>query len=224
MVESRAQRILQKLQIVFGIPEHHFPNSNSFKILITTIISQNTSDTNTEKAVENLSKEFMIEPVVLANASSVRIEECLKVAGLYKIKTKVIKRVSRVILEQYEGSLDTILSLPLEEARESLLKLSGIGSKTADVVLLFAAGKPTIPVDTHVNRVLKRLGLVDPRADYEAVRTSLQMLYDPRDYFHIHVLLIMHGRKWCKARNPLCDRCPINEFCQCALHRRQVTK
>lgn len=223
MVESLAQRILQRLQTVFKIPKHYPPISSSFKILITTIISQNTSDINTEKAIENLSKKFMIEPTVLADAPSAQIEECLKVAGLYKTKTKVIKYVSRVILEQYGGSLDTVLSLPLEKARESLLKLPGIGPKTADVVLLFAAGKPTIPVDTHVNRVSKRLGLVDPRADYEAVRASLQMLYDPKDYFYVHVLLIMHGRKWCKARSPLCDRCPISEFCQCALHCRRVT-
>ena len=100
------------------------------------------------------------------------------------------------------------------EARKELMLLPGVGPKTADVVLLFAAKKPTVPVDTHVNRVSRRLGLAPAKGgDYEVVRQSLQSSYDPQDYLAVHVLLISHGRKFCRARFPFCDICPLNELC-----------
>jgi endonuclease-3 len=105
------------------------------------------------------------------------------------------------------------LSLPLEEARKVLTQFSGIGLKTADVVLLFSAKQPTIPVDTHVNRVAKRLGFAPVNGDYEAVRKTLQLLYNPSEYLAVHVLLIAHGRKYCKAVRPLCEVCPVNMYC-----------
>ncbi|MCK4475058.1 endonuclease III, partial [Candidatus Bathyarchaeota archaeon] len=94
-----------------------------------------------------------------------------------------------------------------------LLQLPGVGPKTADVVLLFCADKPTIPVDTHVNRVSKRLGLAPNDREYETVRKSLQSLYNPKDYLTIHVVLILLGRKYCKAGKPLCRECPVNMLC-----------
>jgi len=106
-----------------------------------------------------------------------------------------------------------ILSLPLEEARKTLIQMPGIGPKTADVVLLFSAEKPTIPVDTHVNRVAKRLGFAPENGDYEAIRANLQSLYNPQDYLAVHVLLIAHGRSYCKARRPFCEQCPVNNHC-----------
>jgi endonuclease-3 len=137
----------------------------------------------------------------------------LKVAGLYRNKAKTIKQISKIILEKFHGNLKPILSLPFEEARKTLLQLPGVGPKTADVVLLFCSGKPTIPVDTHVNRVTKRLGLAPEDGDYETVRKSLHSLYDPKDYLAVHVLLISLGRKYCKAMNPKCKQCPINTLC-----------
>jgi endonuclease-3 len=79
--------------------------------------------------------------------------------------------------------------------------------------LLFSAGQSTIPVDTHVNRVAKRLGFAPANGDYDAVRESLQALYEQRDYLAVHVLLIVHGRRYCKARRPLCEQCPVNMHC-----------
>jgi endonuclease-3 len=109
--------------------------------------------------------------------------------------------------------LKSILSPPIEEARETLMQFPGVGPKTADVVLLFCAKQNTIPVDTHVNRVSKRLGLAPAKGNYEAVRRALQSIYDPKDYLAVHVLLILHGKKYCKARVPLCKECPINMCC-----------
>jgi endonuclease-3 len=213
MAENRPEKILRILRKTFTMPKWISSDNDPFKTLIVTIISQNTSDRNTAKAFENLSNKFKMTPEALANAETDQIEECLKVGGLYKNKAKTIKQISKIILEEYHGDLEPILSLPLEEARETLMQLPGVGPKTADVMLLFCAERPTIPVDTHVNRVSKRLGLAPADADYEAVREALQTTYNPKDYLAVHVLLISHGRKYCKARIPLCKECPIKMLC-----------
>jgi len=214
MAKKRAEKILRTLQKTFTSPKSITSNRNPFKTLIVTIISQNTAGKNTAKAFENLSKQFQITPEALANAETNKIEECLKVAGLYRNKAKTIKQVSEIIMENFQGDLTQVLSMPFEEARKALLQLPGVGPKTADVVLLFCAETPTIPVDTHVNRVSKRLGLAPKNGDYEAIRKSLQELYDPKDYLSIHILLISLGRIYCKARNPLCRQCPVNMLCR----------
>ena len=213
MAENRSEKILKILRGTFTLPKWTTSNDDPFKTLIVTMISQNTADKNTERAFENLSNRFKIVPEVLANAATSQIEGCLKVGGLYRNKTKTMKQTSKILLEKYDGNLNRILRLPLEEARKTLLQLPGVGPKTADVVLLFGAQKPTIPVDTHVNRVSKRLGLAPAKGNYEDVRKALQSLYDPRDYATVHVLLILHGRKYCKARTPLCRQCPIKVLC-----------
>jgi endonuclease-3 len=213
MSENRALKILQALRKTFTMPGWVSSNRNPFETLIVTIISQNTADRNTAKAFGNLSKRFQITPEALANAETSQIEECLKVAGLYRNKAKTIKQTSKIILENFHGTLKPILSLPFENARKTLLQLPGVGPKTADVLLLFCSENPVIPVDTHVNRVAKRLGLAPQNGDYETVRSSLQSLYHPKDYLAVHILLILLGRKYCKARNPLCKQCPVNAFC-----------
>jgi endonuclease-3 len=213
MDEKRASAVLAILRRTFTMPKWTKAKRKPFETLIVTIISQNTADRNTARAFERLSKRFEIKPEVLAKAETSQIEESLKTAGLYRNKAKTIKQVSQIILEKFHASLQPILSLPLEEARKTLMALPGVGPKTADVVLLFSAKQPTIPVDTHVNRVAKRLGFAPANGDYDAVRTSLQSLYNPHDYLAVHVLLIAHGRRYCKARRPLCKQCPVNIHC-----------
>jgi endonuclease-3 len=144
------------------------------------------------------------------------IEKAIKIGGLYRNKSRVIKELSRVIVEKFDGTLNFVYSLPLEEARKLLMALPGIGPKTADVILLFSANRPVLPVDTHVNRVSKRLGLVASNADYERIRQTLESFYSPKDYLAAHLLLIMLGRKYCKARNPLHGSCPVNMLCPSA--------
>ncbi|MGC8997858.1 MAG: endonuclease III domain-containing protein [Candidatus Bathyarchaeia archaeon] len=213
MDREKAEKILQILRENFTLPKWVSENHNPFETLIITIISQNTSDRNTEKAFAKLSMTLPITPKALAGAETSKIEECLKVAGLYRNKARIIKQVSKIILEEFGGKLETILALPFEKARERLMLLPGVGPKTADVLLLFSANKPTIPVDTHVKRVSKRLGLAPANGSYDSVRESLQRLYKPEDYFEVHILLILLGRKYCKARKPLCKPCPVKMLC-----------
>jgi len=213
VVKNRAPKILHLLQKNFSIPQWASSTRDPFQTLIITVLSQATADKNTARAFKNLSRRFSITPGALAKASVEEIENAIRVGGLYRNKSRVIKAIAHVILEQFNGSLDFIYSLPFEEARKILLKIPGVGPKTADVVLLFCAGKPTVPVDTHVNRVSKRLGLASPKADYEGVRRALETLYLPDDYLPVHLLFISLGRKYCKARKPLCGLCPVKTLC-----------
>jgi endonuclease-3 len=213
MAETRAATVLQILRQTLAMPAWSKSKSDPFETLIVTIISQNTADRNTARAFEHLSKRFEIAPEALANAETSQVEACIRAAGLYKSKAKTIKNVSKALVEDFHGTLAPILSLPLEEARKALTQFYGIGPKTADVVLLFSAKQPTIPVDTHVNRVTKRLGFAPENGNYEAVRKNLQLLYKPNDYLAVHVLFIAHGRKYCKARRPVCTQCPVNMHC-----------
>jgi endonuclease-3 len=168
---------------------------------------------NAGEAFGKLSEKYQITPEALANADVKKIEEALRIAGLYRNKAKTIVKISRIVLREFDGSLDFVYSMPFEEARKTLMSLPGVGPKTTDVVLLFSARKHTIPVDTHVNRVSKRLGLTPEKGGYEEVRMSLQSLFAPEDYLAVHVLLIALGRRYCRALNPICIQCSVGELC-----------
>ncbi len=215
--KSRAREILKILKEHFPVPEISEACGDPFKVLVRTIISQSTAEVNTKRAFKRLSAKMSITPRSLAEANVKDIEDALRVAGLYRNKSIILKKVSSIILEKFGGSLDFIYSLSLNEAREKLLSLPGVGPKTADIILLFCARKPVLPVDTHVSRVSIRLGLTSKgERGYEAVRRRLEKLYAPEDYFSVHMLFIALGRGFCRALRPLCASCPVNGLCPSA--------
>jgi len=213
---KRANEILRILKDNFSVPRLSNIVSDPFKVLVRTIISQSTADVNTRRAYENLSRKMLITPKRLAEADVEEIKDALKVAGLYRNKSRVLKEIASQVLERFNGSIDFVYSLPLDEARDRLMNLPGVGPKTADIVLLFCAQRPTLPVDTHVGRVSKRLGFASSNADYEGVRSALQRLYQPDEYFEAHMLFIALGRSYCKAQRPLHASCPVNKLCPSA--------
>jgi endonuclease-3 len=213
VTDNRALTVLGILKETLALPNWTKNRPDPFETLITTIISQNTADKNTAQAYAMLSQKFKVTPKALAEAPLDEIEAAIRSAGLYKNKAQAIHQAAQDILEKYGGTLQPILQMPLEDARKALMAFVGVGPKTADVTLLFSAGQPTIPVDTHVNRVSKRLGFAPAKGDYEAVHSSLQTLFPPADYLAVHLLLIEHGRKTCKAQHPRCKQCPINAYC-----------
>jgi endonuclease-3 len=214
--KERTQKVLQILSKEFGVPEISSSRLEPFQTLVKTILSQATNDHNRDRAYANLAKKCKIDPEALANADVRELEEAIRVGGLYRNKARKIKELSRTVCTQFHGSLGFIFSEPLEKGRELLMSIPGVGPKTADVVLLFCAKKPTVPVDTHVSRVSRRLGLAPLKASYEGIRGSLESLYQPRDYLAVHLLLISLGRRFCKARNPLHKPCPVNALCPTA--------
>ena len=188
-----------------------------FDTLIQTILSQNTNDRNSDAAMKTLRKRYKVTPRVLAKAKMRELIPCIRSAGLYKSKSRHIIEVSKIIREQYNSSLDSILELPYSEAKEKLMTFPGVGPKTADIVLAFNAKHPVIPVDTHIARVTKRLGIAPQKADYERIRTNLESLIPEPDRIAVHLSIIEFGRKICKAPRPKCQICQLNKTCPSSL-------
>jgi len=206
------ERILGLLTSRYG--SHNWQSSQSpLVVLIQTILSQNTSDINSGQAFESLLTSFSsFEDVATAEVDE--IATSIRVGGLGNIKAKRIKQVlNEIKQEQGELDLSFLNQLPLAEARNWLRQLPGVGTKTANCVLLFSLGRPALPVDTHISRVAKRLGFVDSRASVERAHELLESLVPHGDVYQFHTLMIEHGRKACKARRPRCTRCVLWELC-----------
>jgi len=186
---------------------------NPFRLLIATVLSQNTSDVNSIRAYRLLSESIGIAPEKIVKAPLRDLKKAIRPAGLFNVRARGLKELSRVVLRNYMGELSWIYTLPLGEARKRLIELPHVGPKTADVVLLFLARRRTFPIDTHVNRVSKRLGIVGERAGYEVTRERLMEFFPATKYLEAHLLLIGHGRRTCKSRRPLCAICVLRIIC-----------
>jgi len=181
--------------------------------LVFTILSQHTSDTNSGRAFRRLMSEFgSLEEVAKGDVS--RITRAVSVGGLARVKAPRIKQVLNLILNE-QGNLDLtfLAELPLEEAKSWLMKLPGIGPKSAAVTLCFSLGMPAMAVDTHVHRVSKRLGLIGPKVNADRAHNILESMVDADDVYPFHTALITHGRRTCKAIKPRCGECPLAYGC-----------
>jgi endonuclease-3 len=132
---------------------------------------------------------------------------------MYNQRSRTIKKVAEEVLELYNGDLSTVVAKPYPEAREELMTLPGVGEKTADVVLLFNAGKHVLPVDRHIARIAKRLELVRDNADYDTIRLTFEGATTPDKFLDTHIKLIQFGRDVCRALRPKCPECPLNDIC-----------
>ena len=208
---SRISKCIEILERVYGVPLRR--EIDPVDLLVSTILSQNTTDRNSHKAFSALKRKYPdYESLLLAPV--VEIAGCIRVGGLAEIKAERIKEV----LERIKGragavTLEFLLNLDPEEARRYLLSLPGVGPKTASVVLLFGFGMDTMPVDTHVNRVSRRLGLVPATVSTASAQRMLDEMTPPLKYLSFHLNLIRHGRRRCRAKSPLCDGCELAGIC-----------
>ncbi len=183
-----------------------------FGALVSIILTQNTSDRNAGVALKRLRDRLgaSLTPKAFRRLSLDELAELIKPSGMQFIKAKTIKN----LLDTFtDDELNNLEDLPPSEVREMLLKVKGIGPKTIDVFLLVVRDYPTFPVDTHIRRVLARLGCVREGASYEDFREVVIKELTPNLYLPAHVALITHGRRLCKARNPRCRECPIKDLC-----------
>lgn len=186
-----------------------------FAVLIGTVLSQNTTDSNSSVAFDRL---FAVYDTAekLASAPEENIAGLIRIGGLHTVKAKRIREISRLILDEYGGDIGFVCSGNPEESRKMLLGIGGVGPKTADCVLLFACGADVIPVDTHVFRIAKRLGIAPGSADHEGVRRALMEGVPPGMRGSVHVGLIRLGREVCTARSPKHGQCPLADVCEFA--------
>jgi endonuclease III len=183
-----------------------------FEILVSTVLSQSPTVANERRGLQELRRDFGgVTPNGLADADVGDIERAIWHAGLARQKAPRIRAIAREVRDRWQGNLARVLDLPTAEARKTLLSLPGVGPKTADVVLVMA-GHPTFPVDTHIARMARRWKLVS-RGGYESTRAALEAWTPPARRKAWHLAIIAHGRELCKARNPLCERCPVQRDC-----------
>jgi len=189
------------------------PRHRPLSVLVQTILSQNTSDVNSRRAFQSLSASFgSWERVATADVNE--IAASIKTGGLGEIKAKRIKAALGEIKRQRgKLELDFLSQLPLGKARDWLKRLPGVGSKTACCVLLFSSDRPALPVDTHILRLAKRLGLIKSNTSAEQAHRLLESLVPADSVYQFHVLMIEHGRRVCHAQRPRCSHCVLGELC-----------
>jgi endonuclease III len=209
---KKAAIVQARLLETFGEPtwrRHLDPVSE----LVSTILSQNTNDTNRDKAFERLRDRFPSWESV-RDAEVDDIIDAIRPAGLANQKGPRIQDALRFVTEQRgELDLEFLADWPLEEAKDWLSSIKGVGPKTAAIVLLFSLGMPAFPVDTHVHRVAKRLGLIGPKVSREKAHDELEQLVPPEDYYSFHLNVIRHGREICTSRKPRCEECVLRDLC-----------
>ncbi|MCG2828747.1 endonuclease III [Methanothermobacter sp. K4] len=180
-----------------------FEDRDPYRVLIRTILSQRTRDENTDEATARLFSEYpSMEDVAYAPVE--KLEQLVRKAGFYHVKARRIREVSRIILEEYGGEVPDDI--------DELLKLPGVGRKTANCVLVYAFNKPAVPVDTHVHRISNRIGLVKTRTPEETERALMEVI--PRKYWiELNDLMVQFGQDICRPVGPRHEECPIADEC-----------
>jgi endonuclease-3 len=208
-------RIIDLLDAAYGTLPWR-PHGDPIAELVLTLLSQNTSDTNSGRAFIRLLAEFP-DYESLLDADVKAIERAIQPGGLAPTKAPRLQAMLREVWSR-NGSLDLsfLKKMPLEAAREWLRSLPGVGPKTAACVLLFALGRPALPVDTHVHRVAMRLGLVPEKTSAENAHHLLEAMLMPAQVYPFHIQLIKHGRRTCTAQRPKCPTCPLRTRCPSA--------
>ncbi len=205
--------VIQNLKATYGVPKPE-PALDPLDVLIETILSQSTSNMNSARAFQNLKRRFPTwNSARRARVSS--IEAAIRSGGLARQKSVRIKQLLNEI-QKRRGSLDLsfLNKAPLEEAKHFLASFKGVGPKTVACTLLFACNRPVFPLDTHIFRIARRLGLIRAKcSDEEAHRLMGEMIPTKR-YYEVHINLIRHGRKICRPTDPLCEQCCLIDYCE----------
>ncbi len=207
--------IVEGLSALYGRPVWR-PHGDAMTELVLTILSQNTSDANSGRAFMRLRSRFPTWETLMA-ADPGEIESEIRVGGLAATKAPRIKAILDEVWQRL-GSFDLSFlgEMPLAEAKAWLRSLPGVGPKTTACVLMFALGRPALPVDTHVGRIARRLGLVPAKTGAAEAHDLLEAMLAPEEVYPFHVSLIKHGRRLCRAQRPLCADCPLRDRCPTA--------
>jgi endonuclease-3 len=215
------EQIFLLLAAYYGMPVLE-PDNDPLGGLIETVLSQSTSDVNSQRAYQDLRAALPTWEAVVA-APEARVAEAIRHGGLANIKAARIQAVLRAVTAQLPEAADGATlderftrwlgSMPVAAARAALRALPGVGPKTAACVLLFSLGLPSMPVDTHVYRVSQRLGVIGPKTSVARTHEQYDAILPDAMVYPLHVLFIRHGRTLCRAQRPRCDRCPLLALC-----------
>lgn len=205
-------QIYDRLLAAFG-PQHWWPGETRTEIVIGAILTQNTAWKNVEKAIANLKREGLLDFEALRKIPEARLATLIRPSGTYRIKATRLKAFVAALFNGSGGSLEELLGGELEQAREQLLQINGIGPETADAILLYAGGRASFVVDAYALRVFRRHLMIGPDEPYETVRQWVHGSFPPDAsvYNEFHALLVEVGKKHCRVR-ARCEGCPLAEL------------
>ena len=207
------QDVIERLELVYGRPRR-IARFDPMDELVSCILSQHSSDANSFPAFTRLKENYPLWSDVVA-AGPEKLAHVIRAAGLANQKAKNILGCLNLIHDNFgDYSLEAMRKMPTLAARQWLLELPGVGPKTASIVLCFAMGRETIPVDTHIFRVSWRIGIIPESAGEVKAHDLLMEIVPAELAFRYHTDLIQHGRVVCRAPLPACDACPIKDLCQ----------
>lgn len=210
--KAKVEPVFEALKGVYG-EIHWQAGVDPMDELVSCILSQSTSDTNRDRGFFALKAAYGSWGDI-ANAPTQDVIDVIRPAGLANQKGPRIQAVlQRIAAERGEYNIDFLADMPLDEARRWLISFDGIGPKTAAIVLCFAFGRPSFPVDTHVHRVGQRIGFLPEGISADKAHPVMETLFPNEKHYAGHIYLIYHGRQTCTARVAHCERCPITAYC-----------
>jgi len=203
-------KIYNSLYNYFG-PLNWWPGDTPFEIMVGAILTQNTSWSNVEKAINNLKKENLLEPRELFRVNQEKLAQLIKPSGYYNIKAKRLKNFVNIFINDFEGSAEKMFSGDGRELRKKLLKINGIGPETADSILLYAGEKPFFVVDAYTKRIFSRHKLISKDSTYYQIQEFFikNLDQDVKLFNEFHAQIVMLGKTICTSKNPDCSECPI---------------
>ncbi len=213
MSVDRICDLYERLYAAYG-PQEWWPADGPFEMIVGAILTQRTAWRNAERAIRSMRRSGLLSVEAIDRVPVGRLAEAVRSAGFYNAKAATLKRFARYLIEVHGGALDRLFAPPMTALRRELLGLRGIGQETADAILVYAAGKPSFVIDAYARRLLRRLGWIDGRESYGALR-GLFLGALPEDVSllgEFHALFVRHGKARCRA-TPVCGGCPIVTVC-----------
>ena len=203
-------KIYKSLYDYFG-PLNWWPGATPFEVMVGAILTQNTSWSNVEKAINNLKKENLLEPRKLYRINQEELAQLIKPSGYYNIKARRLKNFVNIFVNDFEGSTEKMFSGDGRKLRKKLLNVNGIGPETADSILLYAGEKPFFVVDAYTKRIFSRHKLISKDSTYYEIQEFFikNLDKDVKLFNEFHAQIVMLGKTICTSRNPDCAKCPI---------------
>jgi len=194
----------------FG-PQHWWPGDGPFEMMVGAILTQNTNWTNVEKALARLKKDNLLSVSEIYEVSTEKLAEYIRPAGYYNLKSKRLKNLVGMLVDEYEGDISMLFNEDIDSQRMTLLSVKGIGPETADSIILYAAKKPSFVIDTYTYRIMSRHNMVDEQVTYDELQNLFMESLEPDHglFNEFHALIVRTGKDYCK-KVPKCDNCPLN--------------
>jgi len=208
--EALLREGFDKLFSFYG-PRYWWPAETPFEVMVGAILTQNTNWKNVESAINNLKNEGVLEPRKLYALSDARLSSLIRPAGYYRLKSSRLKHFLQFFIDEYDGDVQLMSEHSINDLREGLLSVNGIGRETADSILLYALDKPIFVVDSYTKRILMRHNVCDEETDYDGLQELFMSAFpsDEKLFNEYHALIVETGKNFCKKK-PLCESCPLS--------------